>query len=120
MLDTDSEYIIDELPLDYSILEEIDYQYPVNNAYLAYMTRGCPRKCAFCAVPSLEPEYKDYIGLKEQIRLATERFGPQKNLLLMDNNVFASKHFEKIIDEIKSVGSNEVLRTSQRVNTTSP
>jgi hypothetical protein len=104
MLDTDSEYIIDELPLDYSILEEIDYQYPVNNAYLAYMTRGCPRKCAFCAVPSLEPEYKDYIGLKEQIRLATERFGPQKNLLLMDNNVFASKHFEKIIDEIKECG----------------
>lgn len=104
MLDTDSEYIIDELPLDYSILEEIDYQYPVNNAYLAYMTRGCPRKCAFCVVPSLEPEYKDYIGLKEQIRLATERFGPQKNLLLMDNNVFASKHFEKIIDEIKECG----------------
>jgi len=104
MLDADSEYIIDELPLDYSILEEIDYQYPVNNAYLAYMTRGCPRKCAFCAVPSLEPEYKDYIGLKEQIRLATERFGPQKNLLLMDNNVFASKHFEKIIDEIKECG----------------
>ncbi|ABZ83249.1 hypothetical protein HM1_1329 [Heliomicrobium modesticaldum Ice1] len=104
MLDADNEYIIDELPLDYSILEEIDYQYPVNNAYLAYMTRGCHRKCAFCAVPSLEPEYKDYIGLKEQIRLATERFGPQKNLLLMDNNVFASKHFEKIIDEIKECG----------------
>lgn len=104
MLDDDSKDIIDELPLDYSILEEIDYQYPANNSYLAYMTRGCIRKCAFCAVPSLEPEYKDYIGLKEQIRLATERFGPQKNLLLMDNNVFASKHFEKIIDEIKECG----------------
>lgn len=104
MLDADSEDIINELPLDYSILEEIDYQYPASNAYLAYMTRGCPRKCAFCAVPRLEPEYKDYIELKEQIQLATERFGPQKDLLLMDNNVFASKHFDKIIDEIKECG----------------
>ena len=68
------------------------------------MTRGCPRKCAFCAVSRLEPEYKDYIGLKEQIRLATERFGPQKDLLLMDNNVFASKRFGNIIDEIKECG----------------
>lgn len=104
MLDADSEDIIDKLPLDYSILEEIDYEYPANNAYLAYMTRGCPRKCAFCAVPRLEPEYTDYIGLKEQIQLATERFGPQKDLLLMDNNVFASTHFDKIIDEIKECG----------------
>lgn len=104
MLDTDSDDIIDELPLDYSILEEIDYQYPASNAYLAYITRGCPRKCAFCAVPRLEPEYKDYVGLKEQIRQATERFGPQKDLLLMDNNVFASKRFDKIIDEIRECG----------------
>ncbi|MDD2300692.1 MAG: hypothetical protein PHU69_13780 [Fermentimonas sp.] len=104
MLDADSDDIIDELPLDYSILEEIDYRYPADNAYLAYMTRGCPRKCAFCAVPRLEPEYKNYVGLKEQIGRATQRFGPQKYLLLMDNNVFASKHFDKIIDEIKECG----------------
>ena len=104
MLDADSEVIVDELPLDYSILEEIDYTYPANNAYLAYMTRGCPRKCTFCAVPRLEPEYKDYVGLKEQISKATKRFGPQKDLLLMDNNVFASKHFDRIIDEIKECG----------------
>jgi hypothetical protein len=103
-LDADSEDIIDELPLDYSILEEIDYRYPSGDSYLAYMTRGCPRKCAFCAVPRLEPEYRDYISLKDQIRWATERFGPKKNLLLMDNNVFASKHFSKIIDEIKACG----------------
>ena len=56
--------IIDTLPLDYSILEEIDYKYPANNAYFAYMTRGCINHCAFCAVPKLEPHYCDYIGLK--------------------------------------------------------
>ena len=104
MLDDDSDDIIDELPLDYSILEEIDYQYPASNAYLSYMTRGCPRKCVFCAVPRLEPEYKDYIKLKEQIQQTNERFGAQKDLLLLDNNVFASKHFDKIINEINECG----------------
>ena len=53
ILDADSNDIIDELPLYYSILEEIDYQYPANNAYFAYTTRGCPNKCTFCAVPRL-------------------------------------------------------------------
>jgi len=62
MLDDDNDDIIDELPLDYSILEEITYQYSTCNAYLSYTTHGCPRKCAFCAVPRLEPKYMDYVG----------------------------------------------------------
>ena len=104
ILDDDNEDIIDELPLDYSILDEIDYKYSANNAYFGYMTRGCVNKCKFCAVPRLEPDYKDYIGLKQQIKQTEERFGAQKDLLLMDNNVFASKCFDKIIDEIKECG----------------
>lgn len=96
--------IIDTLPLDYSILEEIDYKYPANNAYFAYMTRGCINHCAFCAVPTLEPKYCDYISIKDQIRIASERFGEQKDLLLLDNNVLASGCYEKIIDEIKECG----------------
>lgn len=104
MLDDDNDVIIDELSLDYSILEEVEYQYPASNAYMAYMTRGCPRKCSFCAVSRLEPQYKDYIGLKEQIFQAACRFGPRKDLLLLDNNVFASCSFDKIIDEIIECG----------------
>ena len=96
--------IIDTLPLDYSILEEIDYKYPANNAYFAYMTRGCINHCAFCAVPKLEPHYCDYIGLKEQIERARDRFGEQRDLLLLDNNVLASKCYDRIIDEIKACG----------------
>ena len=68
------------------------------------MTRGCINRCAFCAVPTLEPIYCDYIGLKEQINIARERFGEQRNLLLLDNNVLASKCYDKIIDEIKECG----------------
>lgn len=90
-IDKDNDLIIDELPLDYSILEEIDYIYPAHNAYFAYMTRGCVNKCRFCAVPKLEPQYCDYIGLKDKLEYTKQRFGEQKDLLLLDNNVLASK-----------------------------
>lgn len=102
--DEGNEDIIDELPLDYSILHEIDYVYPANNAYFGYMTRGCPRNCAFCAVKTLEPTYKNYIGLVDKLAYIDEHFGKKKDLLLMDNNVFASKCFDQIIEEIKACG----------------
>lgn len=103
MLD-DNKIIIDHLPLDYSILHEIDYKYPENNGYYGYTTRGCPNKCKFCAVPTLEPEYQNYIGLKKQIEYVDAKFGPKRNLLLLDNNVLASNKFYQIIDEIKDCG----------------
>lgn len=103
-IDEGNNLIIDELPLDYSILEEIDYIYPANNAYFAYMTRGCINHCKFCAVPKLEPQYCDYINLRQRIQHTDERFGPRKDLLLLDNNVLASKCYEQIIDEIRDCG----------------
>ncbi len=95
---------IDSLPLDYSILEEIDYRYPATDAYFSYTTRGCVNKCSFCAVPIIEPEYKAYIPLKQRLARTAKQFGEQRHLLLLDNNVFASEHFEKIIDEIRDAG----------------
>ncbi|MDL2231954.1 hypothetical protein LJC63_00035 [Ruminococcaceae bacterium OttesenSCG-928-L11] len=103
-LGDDNSLIIDTMPLDYSILDEIDYKYPASDAYFAYMTRGCTNKCAFCAVPKLEPDYQGYIQLKRQLDVAKEKFGEQRDLLLLDNNVLASPCFEKIIDEIKACG----------------
>jgi hypothetical protein len=104
ILDDDSDVIIDTLSLDYSILYEIDYTYPASDAYFAYMTRGCPNKCKFCAVPRLEPKYQNYLQLREQLKAAQAHFGEQKNLILLDNNVLASKCFEQIIDEIVACG----------------
>ena len=104
VIDKSNSDIIDELPLDYSILDEIDYVYPASNAYFGYMTRGCIRNCPFCAVKTLEPKYKNYIGIKDQLDFVSKQFGSQKDLLLMDNNVFASKFFPQIIDEIKACG----------------
>lgn len=104
ILDKDNNDIIDDLPLDYSILDEIDYKYPENNAYYGYMTRGCIRKCPFCAVPTLEPKFNQFIPIKDKIELTKNTFGDQRNLLLLDNNVLASKDFEKIICDIKESG----------------
>ncbi len=99
-----NDIIIDDLPLDYSILHEIEYKYPENNAYYAYTTRGCVRKCEFCAVPIIEPKFNPYISLTEKIRGVCAMYGEKRNLLLLDNNVLASKCFPEIIEEIKSNG----------------
>ena len=103
-LDKGNEIIIDTLPLDYSILEEIDYEYPASDAYYAYMTRGCINKCKFCAVPKLEPVYKPFIPVSEAVKEAEATYGAKRNLLLLDNNVLASSHFSDIIDDIKTAG----------------
>jgi len=107
-LDEGNDMIIDSLPLDYSILEEIDYQYPASNAYYAYMTRGCVNKCKFCVVPKLEPIYKQFLSVSEQVKTAEAKFGAKRDLLLLDNNVLASCKFNDIIEDIKRAGfSNE-------------
>jgi hypothetical protein len=103
-LDKGDDKIIDNLPLDYSILDEIEYKYTMTNAYYGYTTRGCIRKCAFCAVPKLEPIYNSYIPLKESVELVKTTYGDQKDLLLMDNNILASKDLRKIINEIAACG----------------
>ena len=95
---------IDELPLDYSILDQIDYKYPSHDAYFLSATKGCGMRCGFCAVQRLEPKYIPYYDIKEKVRIIDETFGPKKDLLLMDNNVLISKCFDRIIDDILELG----------------
>jgi hypothetical protein len=103
-LRTVNDDIIDEIVPDYSILNDIDYKYPAHDAYFAYMTRGCIRKCPFCAVPKIEPDYLNFISIRNQIESIDNSYGKNTNLILMDNNVLGSDKFEMIIDEIKSLG----------------
>lgn len=104
VLDKGDTQIIDNLPLDYSILDEIEYKYPMSNAFYGYMTRGCIRHCAFCAVPTLEDKYIPYIPLKDRLEAVREVYGDQKDLLLMDNNVLASENLKDIIGDIVASG----------------
>lgn len=112
-LDKGDKQMIDELPLDYSILDEIEYKYPMTNAYYSYTTRGCIRHCAFCAVPILEPIYNSYIPLKERIERIRELYGEQQNMLLMDNNVLASEELPQIIQYIIDCGFERGAKFTQ-------
>ena len=95
---------IDQIVPDYSILDDIDYVYPFNNAYFLSATKGCGNKCGFCAVQTLEPTFIPYINIKDKIKAIDEKFGPKKDLILMDNNVLRSPRFDDIIDDIIAAG----------------
>ena len=95
---------IEDLVPDYSILEHIDYKYPVSDAYFTYASRGCVRKCAFCGVPKLEGGQRDTKSLTEIVEGVNRLYGEKRNLILMDNNVVASANFKDIISEIIDLG----------------
>jgi hypothetical protein len=105
-LNQDDKIIIDELTPDYEILKQVEndnFKYAHTDAYLGYTTRGCVRTCEFCAVYKFEP-FKPYIKISDKIKEIGNMYGEKQNLLLMDNNVLASKDFDKIIDDIKDAG----------------
>lgn len=106
----DDDEVIDSILPDYGILEEVDYSYPASNAYIVHTTRGCVRRCQFCAVPRLEPHFNHYVPLGDQIEEISRRYGPKRDLLLLDNNVLASSEFKRIIEDIKAVGFEKGAR----------
>ena len=95
---------IEDLVPDYDILSQTDYKYAVRDAYFAYTSRGCIRKCHFCGVPKLEGGQRDIETLTTLVQAIDELYGPQKDLILMDNNVVASPRFKDIIAEIRDLG----------------
>ncbi|MBV9762066.1 MAG: hypothetical protein JO340_15995 [Acidobacteriaceae bacterium] len=97
---------IEDLIPDYSILDQIkdQYTYPVHDAYFAYASRGCIRKCSFCGVPKLEGAQRDANSITALVHGIQARHGVKKDLILMDNNVVASPRFHEIIAEIRGLG----------------
>jgi hypothetical protein len=109
---------IEDLIPDYSILEQTAYKYPVRDAYFAYASRGCIRKCHFCGVPKLEGSQRDATPLTELVRGVDDLYGAKRDLILMDNNVVASPRFKEIIAEIRDLGflpGQKLQRPSERV-----
>jgi len=100
----DNNINVDELPLDYDILEQIDYKYPAGDNYFAYTTRGCPNHCSFCAVPILEPHFHVTNNIIDQIRTIDEKYGPKQHLLLLDNNVLNATDLKGLVDDLCTAG----------------
>jgi hypothetical protein len=106
-IDQDDDVIIDDLPPDYEILKQVEnanFKYSNTDAYLGYTTRGCTRRCGFCAVHTFEPTYIPYVDIKKTVKGIAANSGEKQNLILMDNNVLASPEFDRIIDDIEELG----------------
>jgi hypothetical protein len=95
---------IEDLPPDYTILDQVSYKYPVRDAYFAYASRGCIRKCSFCGVPKLEGDQREVQPITAIVKSIDALYGPKKDLVLMDNNIVASTRFKEIIAEIRDLG----------------
>jgi radical SAM domain protein len=95
---------VDQLPLDYDILEDVNYKYPAGDNYFAYTTRGCPNHCSFCAVPILEPSFHVTNNIVEQIRAIDQKYGPKQHLLLLDNNVLNTPNLESLVNDLCAAG----------------
>lgn len=64
----------------------------MHNPDATFTSRGCPRRCPYCAVPIIEGRFKE---------LRTWKVAP----LVCDNNILASsqRHFERVIDSLRDL-----------------
>jgi len=104
-LDNDNSLIVDKMIPDYELFDGSPQKYSlVDNSYFGYSTRGCVRKCEFCGVPIIEPKFIDYCGIKPYVKGIAKRYGEKEHLVLFDNNILASRRFDKIISDIIDLG----------------
>lgn len=112
----DDDINIDILPLDYDMLLDIEYDYPAADSYFIYTSRGCPRKCTFCAVQKLEPEFYDCQNIEDQISRVDQKYGIKRNLLIMDNNILYSPKYEETINILEALGFGITNNTCKKNN----
>lgn len=103
ILEPNSPSISNMIP-DYDIVNSVEWNYQPTDSYFCRATIGCIRKCSFCAVPILEPTFDYSCSIKEQIEEVDQKFGQRQHLVLLDNNLLATKFLEKIIKEIEEQG----------------
>jgi hypothetical protein len=82
---------LDNLRPDYSLVPEWD-------ASIVFASRGCIRKCPFCSVKDLEPEYT---ARKSIMRLVSPK---HRRIIFWDNNILASPHWRDIFAELAELG----------------
>jgi hypothetical protein len=92
---------IEALPPDYSLYPDL------GDRAIGFLTRGCPRRCAFCAVPRKEGAIRQVADLD---MLLQDR---RKKLILLDDNLLAHPKATELLEEMVrrklSVNFNQTL-----------
>jgi hypothetical protein len=79
----------DVLP-DYSLI-------PQWKASIVFSSRGCIRRCSFCSVPQIEPEFSAKKSIKHLI------YPDHKKVIFWDNNILASPYWQDIFQELEEL-----------------
>lgn len=115
MLYDDNDFVVDEMIPDYGLFNGSSHRYTLLDSYFGYLTRGCVNKCEFCGVPKIEPQFRDYRGIKSWIKTIDEAHGQKHHLVLFDNNVIASKKFKEIISDIYDLGFEKGAKLNNKL-----
>ena len=105
----EDDIVVDNLTPDYEMISidknpYLSYVYPSFDAYFLRSTHGCIRKCVFCAVPQIEPVYCDYLDIVKVKEDIDSKFGEKRYMMMMDNNVLASKNIADIVEDLIKCG----------------
>lgn len=96
-----------------SLPEEIEHIYPDYSLYpelcrdtaYGFLTRGCPKGCDFCIVGKKEGR------ASRKVADLTEFWGDQKNIVLLDPNMFACPDWKELSQQL--INSNAWIDFSQ-------
>lgn len=79
----------EKVPISFTYLEKyygpVDYQ-------IIHTSRGCIRRCDFCGVYKIEPDFTYKKSIKNEIK--------KEKLIFYDNNLLANPYIESILAEL--------------------
>lgn len=81
---------LDDLLPDYSLV-------PGWQASILFASRGCVRRCSFCAVPRLEPRLSERRGIRHLAH------PDHKKVILWDNNFLATPRWPEVLQELREL-----------------